>query len=66
MAKKINNITDLRNDLLDAYQSVRSGNGDLQQAKETSNLAGKIINSLKVQLAYAEMRKETPDITFIQ
>lgn len=58
------NLTELRLDLLEAYRDVKSDSLNIQKAKELSNLAGKIIKSVAVQIEYANIRKETPDIPF--
>lgn len=63
--QSINNIEHLRDDLLKAYSLLREDPDTLDQCRELSNLAGKIINSAKVQLVYADMRRETPDVGFL-
>lgn len=49
---KINNITDLRDDLLHVYESVKDGKTELAQAKELANIAGKVIKTANIQLDY--------------
>lgn len=58
-------ITDIRNDLLDVFNKLKSGAMDPKDAFEINNTAGKIISSAKVQLAYAALRGEQPDIPFL-
>jgi hypothetical protein len=65
MKQKINSITDLRNDLLAVYKGLRTDTLDIQTAKELSNTAGKVISSVKIQMEYASMRGEEPDIEFM-
>lgn len=60
------NITDLRTDLLQVYEGLRDGSIEVKTAKELSNSAGKIINSVRVELDYVGMRGETPNIDFMQ
>lgn len=60
------NITDLRTDLLRVYQGLRDGSIEVKTAKELSNSAGKIINSVRVELDYVGMRGEIPNIDFMQ
>jgi len=62
----INNATELREDMLAIYEKIKSGQIDLKTAKELNNCAGKIINSAKVQVEYAVVRNEKPDIEFLK
>lgn len=59
-------MTDLRNKLLDIFDSLRASAIPLDRAKELSNAAGKIINSARAEIEYAKARKETPDIPFMK
>lgn len=58
-------ITDIRNDLVNVFNKLRDGTMDAKEAVEINNTAGKIISSVKVQLAYAALRGEQPDIPFL-
>lgn len=60
------NATDLRNELAAVFQELRSGNLKAKDAAELANLAGKMINSAKVQVEYYALRKETPSIAFLE
>ena len=62
---KPQNITDLRDQLLDTFTEVKGDPRRVNQAKETANVAGKIIATLKAQLEYSLMRGEEPDIPFM-
>jgi hypothetical protein len=55
---KINNVEDLRTNLSDVFDALRDGKIAHKEAKEMSNLAGKMINSAKVQLDYHGLRKD--------
>jgi len=55
---KISNVNDLRNNLSDVFEALRKGDIAHKEAKEISNLAGKMINSAKVQLDYHGLRKD--------
>jgi len=55
---KISNVNDLRNNLSDVFEALRNGDIAHKEAKEISNLAGKMINSAKVQLDYHGLRKD--------
>ena len=59
-------ITDIRNDLINVFNKLRDGEMEAKDAFEINNTAGKIISSAKVQLAYAALRGEQPDIPFLR
>ena len=59
-------ITDIRNDLIKVFNGLRDGTMEAKDAFEVNNTAGKIISSAKVQLAYAALRGERPDIEFLK
>ena len=46
------------------FDELKSGELKPSVVSEMSNAAGKIIDSLKVELEYYGMRKEKPDIKF--
>jgi hypothetical protein len=58
-------VTELTTQLTDLYKSLKDGAIDVKIAAEMNNTAGKIINVQRVQLEYAALRKETPNITFL-
>jgi len=58
-------ITELTTQLTDLYKSLKEGTIDVKIAAEMNNTAGKIINVQRVQLEYAALRKEMPNITFL-
>jgi hypothetical protein len=59
------NVIELRNQLCEVFDEIRNSEIELNQAKELVNAAGKIINSVKLELEYAALRKETPIIEFL-
>lgn len=59
-------ITDLRNELCNAFDDLKAGNITPKVASEMNNSAGKIIHTLKVQLEYHTMTKSTPKIPFLK
>lgn len=65
-AKAPKNMTELRNDMLDLYADIGTGDVDLAVAKEKCNAAGKIIKSAAVQLEYAVSRRAKPNIPFMK
>lgn len=64
MSKKMN-IVELRSDLLDVFAGLRDRTMERREAVEINNTAGKIIASAKVQLEYAKLTGEKPDIEFL-
>ena len=66
MRKKPENINELRDALLDSFGDLLSGNMRAIDAKERSNMAGKIINSAKIQLEYQVAAKREPAIEFLE
>ena len=62
---KIKNITQLREELCDAYLWVKDDPRRANQVKEMANTAGKIIASVTIQLEYCHLRKEKPEIDFL-
>jgi hypothetical protein len=59
-------ITELRNSLLSNYELTKSKKMDLKMCKELTNTAGKIINSLKVELEYNQMLGIKTKIDFLE
>jgi hypothetical protein len=58
-------ISELTIELSSLYEGLKNGTVDVKVATEMNNTAGKIINAQRVQLEYAELRKEQPDIEFM-
>ena len=62
----MNHISELTTELSALYEGLKTGAIDVKVATEMNNTAGKIINAQRVQLEYAELRKEQPDIDFMK
>jgi hypothetical protein len=60
------NITDLRNSLLDNYDKMKSKEMELKDGKELANTAGKILNSLKIELEYNTLVGNKNKINFLE
>lgn len=60
------NVNELREQLSQVFTDLRSGKVKHSDAAELANLAGKMINSAKVQLEYYALAKEIPNITFLK
>ena len=63
---EINNVKDLRDDLVTIYQSLRNGKIGLREAKESNNTAGKILNAAKLELEYNTFTKSKKKIAFLE
>lgn len=59
------NVTELRNQLSQVFTDLRAGDIKHKEAGELANIAGKMINSAKVQLEYYALSKQTPEIPFL-
>ena len=57
---------ELRSQLSEVFAALRNGEVNTEQASELANIAGKIINSAKVQVAYYELLKSAPRIDFLK
>lgn len=60
------NITELRNSLLDNYSKMKSKEMELKEGKELANTAGKVLNSLKIELEYQALTGNKKDIDFLK
>lgn len=64
---KINNIKELRDDLLKMYENLNLPNSEnLQTARVKSDVAGKVIKSLQVQLSEKIRTKDSSPIEFLK
>ncbi|VVE82662.1 hypothetical protein [Pandoraea sputorum] len=59
------NIRDVRAELSKVFDDLKAGRLKPAEASELNNAAGKIINSLKVEIEYYALRKEKPKIDFL-
>ena len=57
---------ELRIELALAFERLKSGDIKPGEAAEMANLAGKMINSAKVQVEYFALRKDAPRIAFLE
>ena len=62
----MNNAHNLRTELADVFAKLRAGEIKPNEAAELANLAGKMINSAKVQVEYYALRKESPKIAWLE
>jgi hypothetical protein len=60
------NVTELRDQLSQVFTDLRGGSIKHTDAAELANIAGKMINSVKVQLDYYALRKQSPNIDFLK
>jgi len=62
----MNHISELTTELSALYEGLKNGTIETKVAAEMNNTAGKIIHAQRVQLEYAALRKEQPDIDFMK
>jgi hypothetical protein len=60
------NAEELRKNLSLVFEQLQAGLIEAKVAAELANLGGKMINSAKVQLEYAALRKEKPTIKWLE
>lgn len=60
------NITELRDSLADNYRKMKAKEMSLKVGNELANTAGKIINSLKVELEYNKLFGLKDKIKFLE
>lgn len=58
-------INELRDQLLDAFEWVKTDPRRANQVKEMTNAAGKILGTVKAQMEYSLLKGEDPDIPFL-
>ena len=58
--------SELRAELAQVFAQLKAGEIKHAEAAELANLAGKMIASAKVQVEYAALRKDVPEITFLK
>lgn len=61
----MNNIEELRNNLISNIDGIKDGSLPVKEAEAITNTAGKVLNTVLVELKYAELRKEKPAIKFL-
>lgn len=59
------NVMELQKELSDLFINLKEGDVEPKVASEMNNTAGKIINSIKVQLEYATLIGKTPNVKFL-
>lgn len=57
MKRKPQNVKELTGDLVAAYHEQRTGGMTPAQAKELSNMAGKIINAVRLEIEVCKINK---------
>ena len=64
--KATNNITALRDELMSVFRDLKSGKIEPNVAAEMNNTAGKVINTVRAELQYAELKQQIPNIDFME
>lgn len=60
------NIKELRKELIELFNSVKLGDIKKGDAKEMANAAGKLMTSIKLELDYAKLIDKKPIIDFLE
>jgi len=60
------NVEELRKNLSDVFRQLQAGEIKPGEAAELANLGGKMISSAKVQVEYYALRKEAPEIQWLE
>ena len=60
------NVKDLREDLVKVYQDLRAGKLGTTEAKQSANVAGKILSTAKAQMEYNKMVQSKERIKFME
>ena len=63
--KKTDNIKGLRDNLIETFDKLREGSIGIADAKEQSNVAGKIMSSAKLQMEYNKYAQSKNVIKFL-
>lgn len=63
---KVFNVESLREILADEIQKIRTGKTTAANINAITNAAGKIFQSVKLEMEYAKMIGKKPDIKFIK
>jgi hypothetical protein len=66
MENKITTLHALGCDLLSVYEELRSGSIDQKTADSLANVAGKVVNTLKVQLEYNMYKSKIDKIPLLE
>ena len=62
----INNIDDLRQHAIDTLMKLSKNTISIEEAGVTGKLCENIVSTIKVQLEYAKMLEQSPDINFLE
>lgn len=60
------NVNDLRNELLDNFDRLKHGKMEIKEAAEMNNTAGKIMQTVMVELKEAEIIQSRSPIPFLR
>jgi len=64
--KKIKNIEDVRNEMIETYDDLKCAKIGMQDAKVRATLTGRMISSAKVQMEYNKMTGNDKPIKFLK
>jgi hypothetical protein len=61
----MNNINEMREELCKVFAGLKDGSLSAKDAKEMNNCMGKVINTIKVEIEYAQLCKTEANIPFM-
>jgi len=59
-------VEDMHKELQDVFDELKSGKLDIKVGEALHNNVGKQIGLINLQLKYAELREEKPDLAFLK
>lgn len=59
------NVKELRDSLIENYKMLKSGTMPISMGKELANTAGKVLNSVKIELEYKHLTGSDKKIEFL-
>lgn len=60
------NTSEVRSELQEIFKRLKTGEIEHKTANALSNVIGKALSSVALELKYHEMRSEVPDIDFLK
>lgn len=60
------NIKNLRDEMVSVFEDIKSDKIDLKKARELTNAAGKILNTVKTQIMYNQLMDKKEKIDFLE
>jgi len=65
MAKQVKTMKNVREEMIEVFSQLKARKVDLNIAAEMNRVFGKLISSVNSQCMYHKLRKEPPEIDFM-